>query len=115
MDGRPRSPQALVEIDQGPAGERRGGVGHNARSQSHREGVRDAGQDDELGEPLTIAKVAALLGCSIWTVRHRLLPAGLPHFQANPPNGKYVFFERQVRAWILARQQEGGKTRRGFI
>src|SRR5262245_5288320 len=70
-------------------------------------------QADQLGTPLSIADVARLIGCSIWTVRHSLLPAGLPHFQPNPPHGKYLFYEVQVRAWILARQREGGRKRRG--
>ena len=34
-----------------------------------------------LGQPLSIRQVAALLGCSMWTARQRLLPLGLPHFR----------------------------------
>jgi hypothetical protein len=57
----------------------------------------------ELGEPLSIREVAALLGCSVWSVRQRLLPNGLPHFRSGP-SGKLVFFRQQVVAWILAQQ-----------
>lgn len=34
----------------------------------------------KLGEPLNIAPVAQLIGCSTWTVRQTLIPKGLPHF-----------------------------------
>jgi hypothetical protein len=64
---------------------------------------------DALGEPLSILEVARLLGCSDWTVRHRYLPQGLPHFRPGP-GGKLVFFRNQVVAWILHQQkQKGGK------
>lgn len=65
---------------------------------------------DALGEPLSILEVAQLLGCSDWTVRHRYLPQGLPHFRPGP-GGKMVFFRNQVIAWILRqqKQQKGGK------
>jgi len=60
-----------------------------------------------LGEPLTIADVAALLGCSPWTVRQRYLRQGLPFLQARP-RGKLIFFREQVVAWTLKRQQQKG-------
>lgn len=64
---------------------------------------------DALGEPLPIRKIARLLGCSDWTVRHRYLPQGLPHFRPGP-GGKIVFFRNQVIAWILQQQkQKGGR------
>lgn len=64
---------------------------------------------DALGEPLSILEVARLLGCSDWTVRHRYLQLGLPHFRPGP-GGKLVFFRNQVVAWILHQQkQKGGK------
>src|SRR6266849_1413900 len=67
-----------------------------------------------LGEPLTIEEVAALLGCSPWTVRQRYLPQGLPHLRACT-SGKLVFFREQVIGWILKRQQQqrqkGGQLR----
>jgi hypothetical protein len=60
-----------------------------------------------LGEPLTIRQVALLLGCSVWTVRQRHLPQGLPHFRTGPA-GKYVFYRNQVIRWLVRRQQKGG-------
>ena len=62
---------------------------------------------DELGEPMTIRDVALLLGCSVWTVRQRHLPYGLPYFRLGT-TGKLVFYRKQVVAWILANQQKGG-------
>ena len=63
---------------------------------------------ERLGAPLSIRAVAAMLGCSPWTVRQRHIPEGLPHFRSGP-NGKLVFFRDQVVAWIFHRQQKGGK------
>lgn len=63
---------------------------------------------DTLGEPLSILEVARLIGCSAWTIRHRYLPQGLPHFRSGPA-GKLVFFRNQVVAWILQQQQKGGR------
>lgn len=60
-----------------------------------------------LGEPLAIEDIAALLGCSAWTVRQRYLRQGLPYLQARP-RGKLVFFREQVIAWILRKQTKGG-------
>jgi hypothetical protein len=66
-----------------------------------------AGADQEpLGEPLTIAEVATLLGCSPWTIRQRYLPQGLPCLRATTA-GKLIFFREQIIRWILERQ--GGK------
>ena len=56
-----------------------------------------------LGRPLGIREVALLIGCSTWTVRQRLLPAGLPHFRS-APSGRLIFYTRQVVAWITKRQ-----------
>jgi phage terminase Nu1 subunit (DNA packaging protein) len=65
---------------------------------------RHAGADQELlGDPLTIAEVAALLGCSPWTIRQRYLPQGLPYVRATTA-GKLVFFRAQIIRWILERQ-----------
>lgn len=64
--------------------------------------------DDALGEPLSIREVADVIGCSDWTVRHRYLPQGLPHFRSGPA-GKFVFYRKQVVAWILQQQRKGGK------
>ena len=65
-----------------------------------------------LGLPLNIAEVAALLGCSAWTVRQRYMPQGLPCLRASA-SGKLVFFEKQVIDWILKRQllKKGGNLR----
>jgi hypothetical protein len=60
-----------------------------------------------LGEPMSIFDVASLLGCSIWTVRQKYLPHGLPHLRATA-TGKIVFFRQQVVDWILKQQRKGG-------
>jgi|NGEPerStandDraft_6_1074524.scaffolds.fasta_scaffold18152_2 phage terminase Nu1 subunit (DNA packaging protein) len=65
-----------------------------------------------LGEAMTIGQVAELFGCSEWTVRQKLVPAGLPVFRFSP-SGKLTFFREQVVAWVLERQnQQQGGTRR---
>jgi hypothetical protein len=56
-----------------------------------------------LGRPLTIREVAAMLGCSVWTVRQKLLPQGLPFFRLEP-SCRLTFFENQVVAWVQKRQ-----------
>lgn len=61
----------------------------------------------QLGEPLAIREVARLLGCSVWTVRHRYLPHGLPHFRM-VNSGKLTFFRNQVTRWILEKQKQKG-------
>jgi hypothetical protein len=75
-------------------------------------GSADQPPTRSLGEPLTIHDVAALLGCSAWTVRQRYLPQGLPYLRASSM-GKLVFFHKQVIDWILRRQQlkKGGNSR----
>jgi hypothetical protein len=60
-----------------------------------------------LGEPMDIDDVAMLLGCSVWTVRQRYLPEGLPHIRASA-RGRFVFFRKQVVDWIIKRQRKGG-------
>jgi len=67
-----------------------------------------------LGHAWTIREAAEAIGCSVSVVRYRLIPRGLPHFRASN-QGKYLFYEEQVRAWILARQEEGGRMRRGTV
>jgi hypothetical protein len=62
----------------------------------------------DLGPPLSIREVSAMLGCSPWTVRQQHLPRGLPHFRSGP-NGKLIFFRDQVVEWILTQQRKGGK------
>jgi|GEM_PF-1015899 len=69
--------------------------------------------DDPLGEPIGIRQVARLLGCSVWTVRQRYVPQGLPHVRSSAA-GRLVFFRTQVINWTLKRQQfhtKGGETR----
>lgn len=63
---------------------------------------------DVLGEPLAITEVARLLGCSVWTVRQRYLPSGLPFFRIGK-TGKITFYRNQVVAWILENQISGGR------
>ena len=59
-----------------------------------------------LGPPLDIKQVAAVIGCSPWTVRQKLLPQGLPFFRS-AASGKLIFYQAQVVRWI-ERQQQGG-------
>jgi len=60
-----------------------------------------------LGEPLTIREVSRLLGCSVWTVRQRCLPQGLPYFRA-ARSGKLIFYRNQVTRWVLEKQRQKG-------
>jgi hypothetical protein len=62
---------------------------------------------DTLGAPLDIKHVAHLIGCSPWTVRHVLIPKGLPHFRSGA-NGKLIFYEQQVVRWVLRSQRHQG-------
>jgi hypothetical protein len=69
---------------------------------------------ETLGEPLSIRQVAGLIGCSAWTVRHRYLPQGLPHFRSGSA-GKLVFYRNQVVQWILQQQRkQAGSPRTGL-
>ena len=68
----------------------------------HRADFENA-SDDPLGEPLTIHEVGRLLGCSVWTVRHRYLPLGLPYFRIGRA-GKLMFYRKQIVLWILEKQ-----------
>ena len=60
-----------------------------------------------LGQPLGIRAAAALVGCSPWTLKYRLMRRGLPYFRA-AASGKLIFYENQIVRWI-ERQQQGGK------
>ncbi len=62
---------------------------------------------DGLGEPLTITEVAQLMGCSVWTVRQRYLPSGLPYFRVGKV-GKLTFYRNQIVRWILEKQRQRG-------
>lgn len=66
------------------------------------------GDADPLGPPLAIGEVAALIGCSVWTVRQKYLPLGLPHFRMGS-TGKLLFYKTQITRWLIA-QQKGGIT-----
>lgn len=68
---------------------------------------RNPRETDPLGEPISIREVARMLGVSAWTVRQRYLPQDLPHIRSGP-QGKLVFFRRQIVRWILERQKKGG-------
>jgi hypothetical protein len=60
-----------------------------------------------LGDPMTIRQVATFMSCSVWTVRQRYLPAGLPHFRLSR-NGKLVFYRNQIVRWVLEKQRQKG-------
>ena len=86
------------------------GATESARQSATPSGRKAAASDHgELGPPLTIDEVAAMLGCSVWTVRQRYMRDGLPSFRASRM-GKLVFFRDQVIHWILNRQrhEKGG-------
>jgi excisionase family DNA binding protein len=60
-----------------------------------------------LGPPLSIREVAALIGCSPWTVRQTLVPRGIPFFRSGA-SGRLIFYRDQIVRWI--EQQQGGIT-----
>lgn len=66
---------------------------------------------NELGPPMTIREVASMIGCSVWSVRQKLIPSeGLPHVRL-APRGRIVFYQKQVEAWLLRKQKlQGGKA-----
>ena len=77
----------------------------------HSEAAAAAASADVLGQPMNIGQVAALLGCSVWTVRQRYMSSGLPHFRIGG-TGKLVFYRNQIVCWILQKQkQKGGEIR----
>jgi hypothetical protein len=64
-----------------------------------------------LGEPLSITEAAEIIGCSVWAIRQRYVPQGLPHLRSGPA-GKLIFYRHQVVRWILqqqTKQQKGGR------
>lgn len=65
------------------------------------------GNADPLGPPLAIRDVAALIGCSEWTVRQEYLGLGLPHFRTGR-TGKLLFYKNQVTRWLI--DQQKGET-----
>lgn len=58
-----------------------------------------------LGEPLGIREAAQIIGCSVWTLRQRCLPQGLPHFRASK-TGRIVLYRTQVVRWLIEKQNE---------
>ena len=62
------------------------------------------GDANPLGAPLSIREVAALIGCSTWTIRQKYLPLGLPHFRVGP-TGKLLFYKTLVIRWLIRRQK----------
>jgi hypothetical protein len=66
---------------------------------------------EELGEPLSVRDVAALIGCSPWTVRQTLIPKGLPCFRS-AASGRLIFYRQQVVRWILRQQRRGEGPKR---
>jgi hypothetical protein len=71
--------------------------------------ARSSARGGELGDALDIHEVASLIGCSPWTVRHTLIPRGLPCFRTGA-NGKLIFYEQQVVRWVLRSQRiQGGQ------
>jgi len=62
---------------------------------------------DPLGEPLDIRQAADIIGCSVWTVRRKYLPIGVPHFRVGA-NGKLIFYKSQLIRWLINRQKKGG-------
>ena len=86
------------------------GLGQNCpREYPHPEHSESDAFSESLGEPLSVREVATLIGCSPWTVRHRYLPDGLPHFRTGP-TGKLIFYKNQVIRWLLKEQQKGGEA-----
>jgi hypothetical protein len=59
-----------------------------------------------LGPPLGIREAAAVIGCSPWTVRQKLLPRGLPYLRFGA-SGKLIFYRDQIVRWIEFQQQGG--------
>jgi hypothetical protein len=70
------------------------------------DGLAAPSSENRLGPPLKIVEVAALIGCSPWTVRQKLIPKGLPHFRS-AASGKLIFYRDQVVRWIEQKQKGG--------
>lgn len=93
-------------------------LGHSARP-SDRSNARPSAREETpedselspLGEPLNIRQVAALIGCSVWSVRQTLIDRGLPCFRSRP-SGRLIFYRDQVVRWILDNQIQARRTNR---
>lgn len=72
--------------------------------------LKESNDPHALGQPLTIKEASLLVGLSPWTIRHVLIPAGLPHFRSGA-SGKLVFYQSQLVRWILNHQFKGGTKR----
>lgn len=85
-----------------------GTYGESATGRATRSDSPDLTRCDP-GEPMSIREVAQLIGCSVWTVRQRHLPSGLPHFRACAA-GKLTFYRNQVVCWLVQQQnlRKGG-------
>lgn len=94
------SPKAATSFDFSPFR-----LGHSSPPHCPAECPRP-GEADPLGSPLSIVEVAALIGCSTWTVRQKYLPLGLPHFRVGP-TGKLLFYKTQIILWLIAKQKGG--------
>ena len=57
---------------------------------------------------MNIRQVAKLIGLSVWSIRYRLIPSGLPYFRSGP-SGKMIFYRDQITAWLQKKQ--GGNIR----
>jgi hypothetical protein len=65
---------------------------------------RPKGKDEEdPGEAIGVVEVAEIIGCSVWTVRHRCLKQGLPCFRPSR-KGKVFFYRNQVIRWLIEKQ-----------
>jgi hypothetical protein len=60
---------------------------------------------ESLGDALNIDEVAAIFGCSAWTIRQKYVKQGLPCLRTSA-TGKFLFFRRQVLDWILKQQRK---------
>jgi hypothetical protein len=60
---------------------------------------------EDPGEPIGVREVAALIGCSVWTVRQRCMRQGLPHFRPSR-TGRLIFYRNQVIRWLIENQIE---------
>ena len=102
--GRPRKTANLLDLSAAS-------LGQNYPRQYPQSDDADSPEIPEsLGDPLSISEVASLIGCSPWTVRHRYLSAGLPYFRSRP-QGKLIFYRKQIIHWLLTEQQKGGRLR----
>ena len=76
------------------------------RDPQHCPTLLDAGNVlSALGEPMSITEAAEIIGCSVWAIRQRYIPRGLPHLRSGPA-GKLIFYRHQVVRWILQQQNQ---------